>query len=138
MKLPRWLVISMLTSSALAVLTVGGWWWVMWPERTAREVVETLNGERPIDFVKLCAPPLVELLSTIKEGELPARNSPGAEKFETKADPRTLIDVMSGRLVCRGTGTEADSYFIVQRGSVVDLGAVDTQGGMSSIKGFAQ
>jgi hypothetical protein len=33
MKLPRWLVIAMLSSSLLAVLAVGGWWWVSWPER---------------------------------------------------------------------------------------------------------
>ena len=37
MKLPRWLVIGMLTSSVLAVLAAAGWWWVTWPERTARE-----------------------------------------------------------------------------------------------------
>lgn len=37
MKLPRWLVIGMLTSCVLAVLAAGGWWWVTWPERTARE-----------------------------------------------------------------------------------------------------
>ena len=38
MKLPRWLVIGMLTTSVLAVLAAAGWygwWWVTWPERTA-------------------------------------------------------------------------------------------------------
>ena len=43
MKLPRWLVIGMLTSSVLAVLAAAGWWWVTWPERTAREFVERLT-----------------------------------------------------------------------------------------------
>ena len=37
MKLPRWLMIGMLTTSVLSVLAAAGWWWVTWPERTARE-----------------------------------------------------------------------------------------------------
>ena len=37
MKLPRWLVIGMLTTSVLSVLAAAGWWWVTWPERTAVE-----------------------------------------------------------------------------------------------------
>ena len=38
MKLPRWLVIGMLTSSVLAVLAAAGCWWVTWPEwRAVRE-----------------------------------------------------------------------------------------------------
>ena len=40
MKLPRWLVIGLWTSSVLAVLAAAGWWWVTWPERTAREFIE--------------------------------------------------------------------------------------------------
>jgi hypothetical protein len=46
MKLPRWLVISMLSSSVLAVLAAAGWWWVTWPERTAREFVDLLGSGR--------------------------------------------------------------------------------------------
>jgi hypothetical protein len=47
MKLPRWLVISMLASSVLSVLAAAGWWWVKWPERTALELVEFLgDGNR--------------------------------------------------------------------------------------------
>jgi len=37
MKLPRWLVIAMLTTSVLSVLAAAGWWWVTWPARTVRE-----------------------------------------------------------------------------------------------------
>jgi hypothetical protein len=47
MKLPRWLVISMLTTSVLSVLGFGGWWWVTWPERTAREFLDLMaRGDR--------------------------------------------------------------------------------------------
>lgn len=43
MKLPRWLVILMVTTSILGVLAAAGWWWVTWPERTAREFVHRLD-----------------------------------------------------------------------------------------------
>jgi hypothetical protein len=43
MKLPRWLVIAMLTTSVLAVLGYAGWWWVKWPERTARQFVDMVT-----------------------------------------------------------------------------------------------
>ena len=42
MKLPRWLVMGMLASSVLAVLAAAGWWWVTWPQRTAREFAELM------------------------------------------------------------------------------------------------
>ncbi len=42
MKLPRWLVVVMLSSSVLAPLGAAAWWWVTWPDRTAREFVELL------------------------------------------------------------------------------------------------
>lgn len=35
MKLPRWLVVSLLSASLLAVLGSGAWWWVTWPVTTA-------------------------------------------------------------------------------------------------------
>ena len=42
MKLPRWLVIGMLTSSVLSALAATGWWWVTWPDRTMREYAELI------------------------------------------------------------------------------------------------
>ena len=46
MKLPRWLMIGMLTSSVLAVLAAAGLWWVTWPERTAREYIALMAEEK--------------------------------------------------------------------------------------------
>jgi hypothetical protein len=42
MKLPRWLLWSLLSISVVAALAAAGWWWVTWPERTAREFIELL------------------------------------------------------------------------------------------------
>jgi hypothetical protein len=53
LKFPRWLVVSMLTASGLAVITVlggGVWWWCTAPERTARRFA-TLLAERDLDAV---------------------------------------------------------------------------------------
>jgi hypothetical protein len=36
MTMPRWLVVSLLSASMLAVLGYGAWWWVTWPDRTIR------------------------------------------------------------------------------------------------------
>ena len=42
MKLPRWLVVSMLGVSVLAVVAAAGWWWITWPQRTIREFSESI------------------------------------------------------------------------------------------------
>jgi hypothetical protein len=36
-RLPRWLVVILLASSVLAAFGAGAWWWMVWPERTARQ-----------------------------------------------------------------------------------------------------
>jgi hypothetical protein len=45
MKIPHWLVVSMLAASTLAILVVAGWWWVTWPERTARFHIAAFTEE---------------------------------------------------------------------------------------------
>src|SRR5262245_58666910 len=40
MKLPRWLVVSMLAASSLAMFMFAAWWWVTWPERTLERFLE--------------------------------------------------------------------------------------------------
>jgi hypothetical protein len=42
MKLPRWLVVSLLSLSVLGSLTFAGWWWVTWPERTFHRFMDAL------------------------------------------------------------------------------------------------
>ena len=45
MRLPRWLVIAMLATIGLYVLAAVGWWWLMWPEKSALEQAVQKNGE---------------------------------------------------------------------------------------------
>jgi hypothetical protein len=40
MRISRWMLILIQATSGLAVLAVGGWWWVTWPDRTANEFLE--------------------------------------------------------------------------------------------------
>ena len=49
MKLPRWLLIGLWTSIVLSVLAAAGWWWVTWPQRTAREFVELVQAGNIIE-----------------------------------------------------------------------------------------
>ena len=44
-KLPRWLLVSLLIASILGVLGAVAWWWVTWPDRTAgRFLAEQVGG----------------------------------------------------------------------------------------------
>src|SRR5262245_32188622 len=65
MKLPRWLVVSLLTSSALAVFGAGAWWWVTWPKRTISAFTALLAHGHLDQANRLIRPP----------GRLTARDS---------------------------------------------------------------
>jgi hypothetical protein len=41
-KLPRWLVVILLSVSVLIPLGAGAWWWVTWPERTFHRFMNAL------------------------------------------------------------------------------------------------
>ena len=99
MKLPRWLVIGMLTSSVLAVLAAAGWWWVTWPERTAREFAELISAGkfdeakrflRPMD-----EPPKEEPPNRRSQMYMPLLGSSVASEFAL--DEPTLLDIVVGR-----------------------------------------
>jgi hypothetical protein len=53
MKLPRWLVVSLLTVSVFAVLGSGVWWWLTWPKRTAESFAEFTAQAEFQDAAKL-------------------------------------------------------------------------------------
>jgi hypothetical protein len=43
MRIPRWLVVTLLITSALALLGAGAWWWVTWPYRTIHKFAELVE-----------------------------------------------------------------------------------------------
>jgi hypothetical protein len=57
MKLPRWLVVSMLAASSLAILALVGWWWVTWPERTLQVFKSLIADGRFEDADRMLIPP---------------------------------------------------------------------------------
>jgi hypothetical protein len=109
MKLPRWLVVSLLTVSVLAVLGAGAWWWVTWPERTAIAYVERrarMATEREQH-----------------ERSLPPGAAKGLPVFfpkhwrDVSPQSRTVLDLVIGRerfITFGGKG----AYFVVERGRV--------------------
>jgi len=46
MRLPRWLVIVLISTTVITALSFAGWWWVSWPDRTAREFTELMSAEK--------------------------------------------------------------------------------------------
>lgn len=93
MRFPRWLVLSLLSVILLAVLGAGAWWWVTWPERTAREFAERFGAAR-ID----------EAAMMLTEDESVVLFRPPAEEWPAgwkdpfvRMQSRTYSDVLCGR-----------------------------------------
>ena len=139
MKLPRWLVIGMWTTSVLAVLVAAGWWWVTWPERTAREFVRAWNSEADFDEVDTY---LSMELRRFFENTPPSKlRDVAAKKFglsdqmnklvsrpqppDLKPWSRSLFDLLRGRQLFQWhTDHLIPEYITIERGTVIDLGVV--------------
>src|SRR5262245_11242173 len=57
MKIPRWLIISMFGFNVLAAMAAVAWWWVSWPERTAREFARLLAAGQWKEARRMLADP---------------------------------------------------------------------------------
>jgi hypothetical protein len=95
MKLPPWLVIAMLTSSALSVLAAAGWWWVTWPERTAREFVSLLGNGDMEQAKAMISPRYAATFQTSESAREVVQSD--LQGMYVKAGERTWLDVLSGR-----------------------------------------
>jgi hypothetical protein len=91
MTLPRWLVVSLMTVSALATLAAGAWWWVTWPERTASQFCELVHDLRFDDASRMCSTNLIPVLDSC------ARNPDGWDVHADMHSTRILRDVLLGR-----------------------------------------
>src|SRR5262245_24201241 len=95
MKLPRWLVVSMLAASSLSIVAVACWWWVTWPERTARKFVEALSTGNDADAYAMVSKPYMDELGT--PGSIPvavARPPKGWKEIETQV--RSIGETICG------------------------------------------
>ena len=114
MKLPRWLVIAMLSSSVLAVLGAAGWWWVTWPERTAREFVDLMAKGR-YEEAKEMVEMQCEHGSYSVEFEILSLNWTWKKWswLNSEPKPRTLVDVFCARQWYKIAGEPVDWEFQV-------------------------
>jgi hypothetical protein len=118
-RLPRWLVVSLLSASVLAMLGAGVWWWVTWPERTAA-AVPNLVSENRWDELRSIA----NLNSALAWRTL---DNPNPVQFSKL--PRSLLDVISGRqrfliqqrMSVRDIDLEVKLTFTAQNGSLMDF-----------------
>src|SRR5262245_8610076 len=138
MRLPRCLVVSLLTVSILAVLGAGAWWWDTWPERTAKQFVELIATNRGWDASKMMTDPNPPLDKDFIVVDAPQ----GWQQIEPQ--PRSLMDMMSGtaqyRIPTSSYWTD-DWTFTVSRGQIVEhrwIGIALVKGarGFRSLNGF--
>jgi hypothetical protein len=120
MKLPRWLVIAMLTTSVLSVLAAAGCWWVTCPERTAREFCDLVREFRWTEAAKLCDDVPVDTDWQMDDEELKEWHQIIATARIEFHDSRSLCDLI---LACRRFRISYDNFagdaFMAQRGKVI-------------------
>jgi len=91
MKLPRWLVVVMLSASTISVLGSAAWWWVVWPDRTAAEFAALLKagqGEAALGMIR-------EPRDLLRAEFEKARFVP--EEGAPEHEPRSVADVLRGK-----------------------------------------
>src|SRR5437870_13893929 len=108
MKLPRWVVTVLWFSSVIVVVWPPVYWWVTWPERTARLYAEHLASGQDNDPLVTTAGPTDLVLGT----PLAPSHTTVAPEAVT-AEARSPIDVLRGR---QNFKMNPDWSFAVQRG----------------------
>ena len=113
MKLPRWLVILLLSSSLMAVLAAGGWCWVSWPKWTARTFTNLLT-EGDCDSARQ----MLSIGSVV--AECPAHLWPGllTRNSTTDIESATMIEGVFGQRRFRFSGFHSEERFIAKWGKV--------------------
>ena len=122
MKLPRWLVIAMLTTSVLAVLAAAGlscWRWVMWPARSARAYWALTQDGRLDEAAQMEDPP-GRFIPLKNEDERSMWRSACITLRVEPADSRRLTDLLFARQNFRLCEEDRKApSFKVQRGKIL-------------------
>ena len=117
MKLPRWLVITLLSISALAILSVPIWWYVRWPERTAHEFADLLAQGRFEEAKKMIRQHRGRMPIVVKRGDIEFQFSQSLN-----SNPRSWFNLFCGR-ECFKAGTRP-YVFTVECGVIVQQGVI--------------
>jgi hypothetical protein len=99
MKLPRWLVVSLLSASVLALLGLTGFWWMTRPKRIAFQYLE-LERHGKVEAAE-------QLLGHHYRRMYVQRWEPeGWQQIRLKALPRKWVDILLGRQTFRMVSLE--------------------------------
>ncbi len=109
----------MLTSSALAVLAAAGWWWVTWPERTAREYFDLLRQGKLDDAQNMFSPRHDFPFKTESDHSVQS----DLRKGQFYLSPRTWSQIIRGQQVFWYNNDDYSDVeaFEVDRGKVSEL-----------------
>jgi hypothetical protein len=113
MKLPRWLVVTLLASSALGVLGAAAWWWVAWPERTARELITLLDEGRFLETNRMLTDAHWERIAN-GSNEIELRPKNGVVAFaEARWRSCTRTYSPSGVILTKGNAATSKEEFAI-------------------------
>jgi hypothetical protein len=98
MKLPRWLVATLLSSSALLVVGTAGWYWATWPARVACEFIDRLASPQ-IDIREIMSQELQDAIeesqTDLTEEMVEALRTP-TPYDQLRSHSRSLLDALRG------------------------------------------
>jgi hypothetical protein len=108
--------VSLLTASALTLLGAGAWWWVTWPERTAREFIERLGAQDWDGAERMIA---YQGTENSKFARTAPRFVDGKVSWtKTTPQPQSFTEFVCGRRLYR-FGDDLYCQFVAQRGSII-------------------
>jgi hypothetical protein len=69
MKLPRWLIGSLIVTSAVTLISLAAWWWFTWPTRTIEEFTTLIEQGRLDEANRMLKSPGRWVLENIDGGD---------------------------------------------------------------------
>ena len=99
MRFPRWLVVTLLSVSLMAVLGAGGWWWVTWPTKTANRFVNLLLDNQRVEAARLMINHQDMMAQETQEGPTVVDDGEPPNWTPQKLTPesRSLLDIVACR-----------------------------------------